>query len=145
MLERAFGLRILPIKAHMLPHMPRPVGQHTQSGHGEGRHQCEISVQAFGLRVHCLTRLHREDRARGDLRMPAIPMPLSGRLMQMAGTARSSHAAPDDVAQEHYHAAGRRYCLSGHRYQSARCRRLGDDAVLLRPSFHARAGEAREI
>lgn len=81
MLERAFGLRIVPIKAHMLPHMPWPVGQHTQSGHGKGRLQCEISVQTFGLRLHSLTRLYREDRARGDLRMPAIPLSLSGCLM----------------------------------------------------------------
>lgn len=145
MFEWPFGVRFVPFQTHMLSHMPWPPGQHPEFGHGEGRLQRQIPMQTLQLRMHSIADLHRENRARGDVRMSPISMPLSGSLVQMARTPRSSHATPDDVAQKYHHPTGRGHCFPRNRHQSAGRRRLGHDAIVLWPSFHACSREAGEV
>lgn len=63
----------------------------------------------------------------------------------MAGLARLGNAAPHYAPQEHHNPPGRGHRVSRHRHQPARRRRLGDDAIMLRPQLHAGAREAGEV
>lgn len=122
MLQRAPGVRLLPLQAHLLPHLPRPAGEYPQSGDGEGCLERQVPVQTLGLRMLRLAGLYGKDGARGDVRVPALPVSVPGRQLQVAGPAGPSHAASDDVAQEHHDAAGRGYRVPGHRHKPARRR-----------------------
>ena len=87
-------------------------------------------------RLRRVTVAHREDGARGDLRVPALLLPLSWCQLQVAGIAGAGDVAPDAGPQVDHDAAGRRHRLPRHRHQPPRCRRLGHDAELLRPPLH---------
>lgn len=142
---RPSGVLELSQQADVLSDVSRQPGQHPESGDGEGGVECEVSVQAQQLRLQRLAGVHREGGARGDVRVPAVFVPVPGRLVQVAGRPGAGDAASDGVAQVDHDAAGRGHCVPGDGHQSARCGRLGDDAVVLRASLHAGAGEAGEV
>ena len=96
----------------------------------------EFNLKYLFCRLWGLPAAHGEDRPRGDVRIPALLVPLSGRQLQVAGVSGAGDVTPDAGAQVHHHLAGRRHRLSRHRHQPARSGRLGHDAKLFRPSLH---------
>lgn len=100
------GMLQLPAKTHLLPHVPRSPGLHQEPGHGEGGQLCPLPLQVrvIGLWSHPAS--HRQDGTRRALRVSAVLLPLSWRLLQVAGLSGRCHASPDAPAQVHHHTAG---------------------------------------
>ena len=58
--------------------------------------------------------------ARGDLRVPALLLPLSRGQLQVAGLSGAGHGAPHAGPQVNNHTAGGGHCISSNRHQSSR-------------------------
>lgn len=63
----------------------------------------------------------------------------------MARTNRSGDAASNVATQKHHDTGRRGHCISGHRHQSERGSRLGDDSVMFFAPFHVGSRKTGKI
>lgn len=84
----------LPFKVNLLSNLSRLTRQHSESCHGKGRIKRKISLQTLKQWLWRFAHLHREAGSWGNLRVSSLSLPMSGRIMQVAGITRLGHGTP---------------------------------------------------